>query len=292
MSLKDFLDLLGKLAQNGSWSCADPGYDDGPADETAAMGQKALEMAALNVGIAHLLAHHNTNFLGVELALAAAHPAPVRLGESCDGSLTALLWEKAYWLTLFAPARDQGFRRLCDLLTERTQATPAGSTPEDFGDQLLDLLPDLWRDAEIRATASGVDTANLAKLVDNKLAGFDAEAVGIVLQQEYARATTHAARTPGVPAGPPPEPEPMPNPVQAEQLPPGASLQSRAIALLLDHPSWTNTQLARALGCNPKSLSRTGGYAKLKAARAALRQGRRDIAQGFLDGDGRVEGIG
>lgn len=46
-------------------------------------------------------------------------------------------------------------------------------------------------------------------------------------------------------------------------------LEARAIAVLYEHPGWSNTKIAEILHCHPKSLSR---FAGLKTARGALKQ--------------------
>ncbi len=73
---------------------------------------------------------------------------------------------------------------------------------------------------------------------------------------------------------------------QAGQGRPALSKEALAIAALKDHPDWTDGKIAKAAGCNAKSLYRMKGYT---TAKAALRQGGADIPRGSKSEDGTIE---
>jgi hypothetical protein len=63
--------------------------------------------------------------------------------------------------------------------------------------------------------------------------------------------------------------------------------KAKALAALVDHPGWTDEQIAAAAGCHVKSLYR---WEDFKRARAAMRSGRDAIPTGTKnDGTGDVE---
>lgn len=63
--------------------------------------------------------------------------------------------------------------------------------------------------------------------------------------------------------------------------------EARALAVLADHPGWTNKQVAEAAGVNVKSLFRFKQY---KTARQMLRDsGRASLPRGFKTDDGDIE---
>lgn len=67
------------------------------------------------------------------------------------------------------------------------------------------------------------------------------------------------------------------------------SLEARALAMLTDHPDWTDTRIAEAIQCNRSSLYRLG---KFKAARKLLkRDGMASADRGSI-ADGRIEAWG
>ncbi|MBN2024394.1 MAG: hypothetical protein JW809_16555 [Pirellulales bacterium] len=67
----------------------------------------------------------------------------------------------------------------------------------------------------------------------------------------------------------------------------GIGKKARAIAALLDHPDWTDKQIAQDVGCHVKSLYRWPAFI---AARKMLKQGRADMPRGARDAEtGRVE---
>jgi len=63
------------------------------------------------------------------------------------------------------------------------------------------------------------------------------------------------------------------------------SHEARALALLVEHPDWTDKQIAEHVPCHAKSLYR---WPRFKAARNAEKQGRNDLPCGtkYPDGDG------
>jgi hypothetical protein len=66
-------------------------------------------------------------------------------------------------------------------------------------------------------------------------------------------------------------------------------LEAAAIGLLTRHTDWSNKQIAKKLGCHPKTLS-DKNWTRFRAARRALKSGRADLPRGTkLDGD--VEAI-
>jgi hypothetical protein len=82
--------------------------------------------------------------------------------------------------------------------------------------------------------------------------------------------------------------EPASSPIPIEPKKTRGKLLHHAVALLLEHPDWTNKQLAANLGCNAKSLSR---FDRLKEMRRAMAAGRQDRPRGWKDGrTGHVEG--
>lgn len=65
------------------------------------------------------------------------------------------------------------------------------------------------------------------------------------------------------------------------------SKKARALASLVDHPDWTDEQIAQAAGCHVKSLYRWKDYAR---ARELLRRGRGNVPRGSKDSEtGDVE---
>jgi hypothetical protein len=64
------------------------------------------------------------------------------------------------------------------------------------------------------------------------------------------------------------------------------SKDARALAALADHPDWTDKQIAKAAGCNVKSLYRMKSFT---TAKAALKQGRDDMPKGSKSKEGEVE---
>jgi len=58
--------------------------------------------------------------------------------------------------------------------------------------------------------------------------------------------------------------------------------QAIAIATLVDHPDWSNEQIAEAVGCHVKTLS-SKGWKKFKGARLALADGRNNMPMGSKD---------
>ncbi|MCL2330200.1 MAG: hypothetical protein FWC56_02745 [Phycisphaerae bacterium] len=63
-------------------------------------------------------------------------------------------------------------------------------------------------------------------------------------------------------------------------------LDIKAVGVLTKHPHWTNKQIAEAIGCHPKSLSRLQGFTD---ARKIQKQGRYDLPRGTKDADGNME---
>jgi hypothetical protein len=70
---------------------------------------------------------------------------------------------------------------------------------------------------------------------------------------------------------------------------PPAGLEHQAMALLTMHPEWTTEKIAQELRCHPKSASR---WTRFKALRERLRKQPDQFHSGFLDKDGRVDGVG
>jgi len=72
-------------------------------------------------------------------------------------------------------------------------------------------------------------------------------------------------------------------PVNAGQM----SGEARAVAVLADHPDWTDAQIAREAGLHVKSLYR---FQRFKIARGALKDsGRAVLPRGFKTDDGEIE---
>jgi len=64
------------------------------------------------------------------------------------------------------------------------------------------------------------------------------------------------------------------------------SQEALAIGAFVDHPGWTNKQIAKAAGCNPKSLYR---WELFKSARAVMREGKGELPKGAKSKDGELE---
>jgi hypothetical protein len=64
------------------------------------------------------------------------------------------------------------------------------------------------------------------------------------------------------------------------------SKQGQALALLADHPDWTDEKIAEAVGLNRTSLYR---MKKFTAARQVLRRGKLERPRGRKDRDGKLE---
>ena len=64
------------------------------------------------------------------------------------------------------------------------------------------------------------------------------------------------------------------------------SQEALAIGAFVDHPGWTNKQIAKAAGCHPKSLDR---WELFKAARAIMRQGKAELPRGAKPKKGEIE---
>lgn len=64
------------------------------------------------------------------------------------------------------------------------------------------------------------------------------------------------------------------------------SLEARALAMLTDHPDWTDKRIAQALQCNRGSLYR---LEKFKAARELLKRDGRASATRGCKNDGRID---
>jgi hypothetical protein len=62
----------------------------------------------------------------------------------------------------------------------------------------------------------------------------------------------------------------------------GLTGEAQAVALLVQHPEWSDSQIADAIGCARTSLYR---WPKFTISRAALQEGRGDIATGRKDAD-------
>jgi len=63
------------------------------------------------------------------------------------------------------------------------------------------------------------------------------------------------------------------------------SRESEAISTLLNHPGWTNKEIAKYIGIHPKSISR---YDKIKLAREAMRSGL-ELPTGEKDENGNLK---
>lgn len=64
-------------------------------------------------------------------------------------------------------------------------------------------------------------------------------------------------------------------------------LETKAIAVLMEHPDWTNKKIAKVIGCHEKSLSR---FERFRASRALLKkQGKDSIYRGYKDKEGNID---
>ncbi len=76
---------------------------------------------------------------------------------------------------------------------------------------------------------------------------------------------------------------------QPDAVPPTKSrlsAEARALAVLTEHPDWTNAQIATQVPCHPKSMYR---FKKLVAARELLERSRHERAHGSKGRDGAIE---
>jgi hypothetical protein len=58
--------------------------------------------------------------------------------------------------------------------------------------------------------------------------------------------------------------------------------EAKAVAVLITHPDWTNKQIAKAVGCHPKTLNKWNVF---RSARAILRAGKLDLLKGIKGRD-------
>lgn len=73
----------------------------------------------------------------------------------------------------------------------------------------------------------------------------------------------------------------------SKKKPVSASLESKAVAVLIEHPDWNNENIAESIGCHVKSLSR---FIIFKGCRALLKnQGKASICKGFKDKKGNLD---
>jgi hypothetical protein len=66
----------------------------------------------------------------------------------------------------------------------------------------------------------------------------------------------------------------------------GMTKEAKAVAVLIDHPDWSNQKIAEAAGCHVKSLSR---MSKFRSARSMQKSGKRERPLGRKDLNGDVE---
>jgi hypothetical protein len=90
---------------------------------------------------------------------------------------------------------------------------------------------------------------------------------------------------------PAPEAPPTPDKPPAAPIPPESELatigkEARALALLTEHPEWTDAKIAQNVPCNRTSLYR---FEKYRAARELLEQGRMKIPHGSKSKEHGVE---
>jgi len=71
-----------------------------------------------------------------------------------------------------------------------------------------------------------------------------------------------------------------PAPAPAAGLKAAMSNKAKALAALIDHPDWTDEQIAQAVGCHVKSLYRWEDYV---SARKLMRRGRGNMPRGSKD---------
>jgi len=61
--------------------------------------------------------------------------------------------------------------------------------------------------------------------------------------------------------------------------------EAKALALLIDHPEWSNKQIAKAVGCNVRTLYK---WKKFQEAKDILKAGRTERPRGRKDADGNL----
>ena len=80
---------------------------------------------------------------------------------------------------------------------------------------------------------------------------------------------------------------PIAAPSEADTRPPDLTPEETALALLVKHPDWTDTQIAQTVPCNRRTLYKWERY---RQAREALKSGRASTPTGSKDSEtGSVE---
>jgi hypothetical protein len=137
----------------------------------------------------------------------------------------------------------------------------------------------------VALTPEESDLAGLRQWIIGELAQFDPDAYSTAADGELRAPDDRPAggmNEESVRRGTPPAGDDSP------QLP-DAGKQSQALACLVEHPDWTNKQIARHIGCHVKSLSR---FQKFLKAKAALAGGKADRPKGRKTRDGSIEAEG
>ncbi|HEY8665643.1 MAG TPA: hypothetical protein VIL86_03215, partial [Tepidisphaeraceae bacterium] len=77
-------------------------------------------------------------------------------------------------------------------------------------------------------------------------------------------------------------------PKPADAAPAGGKLskEGKALAALVDHPDWTNSQIATAAGCHVKTLN---NFKKFNSAKKAMKAGKDNLPTGRKNRDGGIE---
>jgi hypothetical protein len=76
------------------------------------------------------------------------------------------------------------------------------------------------------------------------------------------------------------------------RIPDRQTVDIRAVQMLVEHPDWSNDEIAQAIGCHPKYLSSKKNCPKFRAAREAQKTSPKRPPRGTKSRDGDLEAIG
>jgi hypothetical protein len=142
--------------------------------------------------------------------------------------------------------------------------------------------PQLGEDAAFCEALADVPLDRFRPWLKAHMEGFEAWTLEACLEIEFSRAAALRLQLELMGS------EPSVSGAGPGSMPEPTNLEDNALAVLLQHPDWTNIQIAEELSCNPKSLSRKS-FVRFRAARAAQAEGRSDIQTGFRDLNGNVD---
>jgi hypothetical protein len=259
--------------------------EDGPGAEIAAWweppDERAVALAVAAFGASWCLktqSGFDRLMDQAAFALAASRGSRVRRAGLEAGSVTELLWRLSGWV-----GRSLWFshplRQLCVLHIQAWEKEqPRRGDSRDWSPR-PPVAPDGpgCREA-MQSAPAGFELGRVRK----NLAWFDRGDVLCGLRAEFAKATAFRLslgldnRGDGK--------APAPSKVVRD-----GSLEARALAMTLEHPDWTNAEMAKHLGCHEKSLSRFPHYSR---ARRDVAGDRQQVRRGWRGKGGAVDGLG